>query len=139
MKAFGLLLLRISMGWLLVLWGIDKLTNVEHSVRVAEAFYFGVGSGQTVLAAFGVAEIAVGALVILGLMRKFVYPIQIAIAALTAVGVWKSIVDPWGWVLEGTNTLFYPSLIILAGAVVLYGFADQDALSLDARREASTH
>jgi putative oxidoreductase len=99
MKSLGLLLLRVSMGWLLVLWGIDKLTNVEHSVRVAESFYFGIGSGATVLTAFGVAEILVGALVILGLLRTFVYPIQTLVAALTAIGVWKSIVDPWGWAI----------------------------------------
>jgi putative oxidoreductase len=136
MKSFGLFLLRVSMGWLLVLWGIDKLTNVEHSVRVAESFYFGIGSGATVLTAFGVAEILVGALVILGLLRKFVYPIQTLVAALTAIGVWKSIVDPWGWALEGTNALFYPSLIVFAGAIVLMGFMEEDALSLDARRTA---
>lgn len=137
MKALGLLLLRVSMGWLLVLWGIDKLTNTEHSVRVAETFYFGIGTGTAVLTAFGVAEVVVGALVIVGLLRKFVYPIQTVIALLTAIGVWKSIVDPWGWMLEGTNALFYPSLIIFAAALFLQGSQDDDALSLDQRRAAS--
>lgn len=134
MRLFGLFLLRISMGWLLVLWGIDKLTNVEHSVRVADTFYFGIGSGVTVLKAFGVIEILVGALVILGLLRRIAYPIQTLIAGLTAIGVWKSIVDPWGWILEGTNPLFYPSLIVLAGALVLMGFMDEDAWSVDVSR-----
>lgn len=34
----------------------------------------------------------------------------------------KSIVDPWRWVLEGTNVLFYPSLIVLAGSLVRRAF-----------------
>ena len=137
MKAIGLLLLRVSMGWLLVLWGIDKLTNIEHSVRVAETFYFGIGTGTTVLTVFGVLEILVGALVILGLFRGLVYPIQTVISLLTAIGVWKSIVDPWGWFMEGTNALFYPSLIVLAAALVLQGTQSEDALSLDEKRRAT--
>jgi hypothetical protein len=42
------------------------------------------------------------------------------------LGVWKSIVDPWGWFLTGANTLFYPSLIIFAGVLILIAFADED-------------
>lgn len=133
MKAVGLLLLRLSMGWLLVLWGIDKLVNVEHSVRVAETFYFGIGTGTALLGAFGVIEILVGALVMLGLLRRWVYPIQTLIALLTAIGVWKSIVDPWGWFLEPTNALFYPSLIILAAALVLQGTQAEDMLAMESR------
>lgn len=33
--------------------------------------------------------------------------------------------------LEGSNVLFYPSLIILTGAVVLWAFQDEDPLALD--------
>ena len=128
MKSVGLLLLRLSMGWLLVIWGIDKLVNVEHGVRVAETFYFGIGTQTAVLTAFGVIEILVGGLVMVGLLRKWAYPIQTLIALLTALGVWRSIIDPWGWFMEGTNALFYPSLIILAGALVLQGTQDEDTL-----------
>jgi hypothetical protein len=39
--------------------------------------------------------------------------------------VWRSIVDPWGWYLTGTNALFFPSLIIFAGAVVLLAFRER--------------
>lgn len=137
MKPLGLLLLRLSMGWLQVLWGLDKLVNVEHSVRVAESFYLGVGANATMLGVFGVAQIALGALIMLGLFRRFSYPLQTLIVLVTALGVWKSIVDPWGWVLEGSNVLFYPSLIILAGALVLQGFQADDELALDKRRGAN--
>lgn len=56
------------------------------------------------------------------------------VAAATARGVWKSIVDPWGWFLEGSNVLLYPSLIVLAAALVLQTFQEEDPLSLDGRR-----
>ena len=36
MKRWGLFLLRVTTGWLLVMWGLDKLFNVEHGQAVAE-------------------------------------------------------------------------------------------------------
>lgn len=41
------------------------------------------------------------------------------ITGVTLAGVWRSIVDPWGWYLTGTNALFYPSVVIFAGVLVL--------------------
>ncbi len=135
MKAFSILFLRVSMGWLQMLWGIDKLVNVEHAVKVSEAFYMGLGANATLQAAFGALQVLLGLLLIAGLFRKVVYPVQTLIAAATALGVWKSIVDPWGWFLEGSNVLFYPSLIVLAAALVLQAFQDDDSLSLDSKRK----
>ena len=49
MRELGLLLLRISMGGLMVFWGIDKFADVEHSVRVAQTFYMGIGTNTEAL------------------------------------------------------------------------------------------
>ncbi|WP_419861578.1 DoxX family membrane protein [Candidatus Palauibacter sp.] len=133
MKRWGLLLLRVSTGWLLVMWGLDKFANVEHGQRVAESFYLGIGSQAIVQNVFGGLEILLGALVVLGLWRKRAYPVAFIVLLITALAVWRSILDPWGWVLEGSQVLFYPSLIILAGSMVLWGTMDQDELTLDAR------
>jgi uncharacterized membrane protein YphA (DoxX/SURF4 family) len=134
MKAWSLFLLRITTGWLLVLWGLDKLVNVDHSVRVADAFYFGIGSQTLVLSIFGVLEVLLGVMVVIGFMRRVAYPVSVLVLGMTAIGVWKSILDPWGWFMEGTQVLFYPSAIVFAAALVLWGFVDDDALSLDAKR-----
>jgi putative oxidoreductase len=47
--------------------------------------------------------------------------------------VFKSVVDPWGWVLTGTNALFYPSLIIFAASLLLIAFREEDTRVLDKR------
>ncbi|MXW66854.1 MAG: DoxX family membrane protein [Gemmatimonadales bacterium] len=133
MKRWGLLLLRVSTGWLLVMWGLDKFVNVEHGQRVAESFYLGIGSQAVVQNVFGGLEIALGLFVVLGLLRKWAYPAAFVVLLITALAVWRSILDPWGWVLEGSQVLFYPSIIVLAGAMVLWGTMDQDELTLDAR------
>jgi len=132
MKRWGLFLLRVTIGWLLVLWGIDKFQDVGHGQAVAETFYFGIGTQAVLLKIFGAFEILLGALVVLGLWRKRVYPVMFAILLVTTIGVWKSIIDPWGWFLDGSNVLFYPSAIIAAGAVLLWGTIDEDGLALDA-------
>ncbi|WP_419857680.1 DoxX family membrane protein [Candidatus Palauibacter irciniicola] len=133
MKRWGLLLLRVSTGWLLVMWGLDKFVNVEHGQRVAESFYLGIGSQAVVQNVFGGLEIALGLFVVLGLLRKWAYPAAFVVLLITALAVWRSILDPWGWVLEGSQVLFYPSIIVLAGAMVLWGTMDQDELTVDAR------
>ncbi len=133
MKRWGLLVLRISTGWLLVMWGLDKLVNVEHGVAVAEGFYGGIGNSALFLNVFGVAEALLGVLVVLGLWRRRAYPVMFLILGVTAVAVWRSVLDPWGWFIEGANVLFYPSIIIAAGAAVLWGTMDEDHMTLDHR------
>lgn len=134
MKEKSLLFLRISIGLLMVIWGIDKLVNVEHGLTVSEGFYLGLFSAPILLQGFGVLQILLGIGVIVGVTRRVLYPLLLLITGVTVLGVWKSVVDPWGWVLEGSNVLFYPSLIILAGVLVLWAFRDEDTIALDRRR-----
>lgn len=131
MRTFSLFLLRVSLGILLVLWGVDKLVNVEHGIAISEKFYLGLFSGQTVMLGFGVVQTLLGLLVIVGLWRRFTFPVQTLINGATMLGVWKSIIDPWGWVLSGTNVLFYPSLIVFAACLVLWAFCSEDHCSID--------
>ena len=125
--------MRVSMGWLMVIWGLDKLVNVDHAMAVANGFYLGVGSQAIFLKIFGVLQIMLGALVVLGVWRRRAYPALFLICLVTGLAVWKSILDPWGWVLEGANALFYPSFIIAAAALALWGLIDEDTLALEAR------
>lgn len=113
------ILLRVSIGYLLVIWGVDKLVNPAHGTAVSQHFYFGLFGWPGLMNAFGVAEALLGVLVIVGVWRRYTYPLVAAITGMTLVGVWRSILDPWGWYLSGANALFYPSLIIFAGVLVL--------------------
>lgn len=133
MQAATLAFLRITIGALLIWWGLDKLVNVSHGVEVAKRFYFGVGTGISFLQGFGVVEAVLGLLVVLGWARRWTYPPMIAITGATLIGVWKSVIDPWGWLFQGVHALFYPSVIIFAGALVLWAFRDLDRIAIDAR------
>ena len=131
MKAKSLLLLRISIGLLILWWGVDKVINTGHGTKVAEHFYFGILSGASTIKILGILQVIIGALMIVGLFRKYIYPAVLAITVVTAIAVWKSIIDPWGLFLEGSNVLFFPSLITAAAAWVLMVFKDEDTITMD--------
>ena len=134
-RDFSILMLRVSIGLLLVFWGLDKLVNTEHAVAVSDKFYLGLFSQAMLLKIFGVVETIIGVIIVLGIWRKYTYPLMILMNTVSAIGVWKSIIDPWGWYLQGTNVLFYPSLIILAGSLVLLAFMEFDNVALDVQLE----
>jgi uncharacterized membrane protein YphA (DoxX/SURF4 family) len=130
LRPLALLALRLSLGLLMLVWGADKFANPEHGVQVARHFYFGLPLGRAVMPVLGAAQIALGLLVTAGVARRAAYPALAAVTGVTLLGVWRSVVDPWGWWLEGTNALFFPSLIIFAGALVLLAFRDDDRFVL---------
>jgi len=111
--------LRASIGYLLVIWGADKLVDPAHGISVSDWIYFGWFSQRWIMHAFGAIEVGLGVLVIAGLWTRISYPLVAVITGATLLGVWRSIVDPWGWYLDGTNALFYPSLIIFAAVLLL--------------------
>lgn len=136
MKNWTLALLRVSLGWLLVIWGADKMFNVEHGMAVANKFYFGFLAVESALRLGGALQMLVGLAVVVGFARRWAYPVQLLINSASLLAVMPSVVDPWGWVFEGSNELFYPSLIIFAGNLLLIAYRDDDRLVLDRMRSA---
>lgn len=110
----------------MVYWGVDKLINVSHGVTVAQKFYGGMSVATALMQAFGALQVALGVLIMLGVFTRLTYPALLLVTGTTLMAVWKSIVDPFKLVLEGGTLIFYPSLIIVAGAFVLYAFRDTD-------------
>lgn len=131
MKIWTLMLLRVSLGWLLVIWGADKVFNVEHGMAVANKFYFGFLAAEGALQVAGVLQILIGLAVVVGFARRWVYPVQVLFNAASLLAVLQSVIDPWGWVFADSNALFYPSLIIFAASLLLIAYRDEDKLVLD--------
>lgn len=120
MKDLGLLLLRISLGWFLLVWGFDKLLNPGHAVNVSDAFYFGLVSSSALVVAGGVVEVALGVVVILGKLRPLAYTGLLLITTVTLLAVWRSILDPLEIVLDGGNPVFFSSAVIWAASFYLW-------------------
>ena len=122
----GLLLLRVTLGIFLVIWGGDKLVNADHAVAVSEGFYFGLLSGGLVVTVSGIVQILLGLAVILGKFKPVAYTLMLLIYTGTLVAVWKSILDPLELFMDGGNPVFFSSAIIWAGAYLLWTQRNED-------------
>lgn len=135
MKSALMLALRVTTGALLIIWGSLRAFSPEKGVGLADKYYGGAMNAETIQAAFGWAEIGLGALVILGLIRIVSYPLQALILVGGVLPIWKHILDPRSLYLfeEGTraNILFFPSSTVAVAALILIVFREYDTLALD--------
>ena len=125
-------LLRVGMGLFLALWGVDKLAATEGSIGIFSTFY-GLNVGAMLIQTAGVVEILLGVLLAVGLFRVPVAWIALAVNAVSTLGSWRQILDPWGWLglTDGGGHLFLASIVIMAANVVLVLDARIDTWTLD--------
>ena len=85
----------------------------------------------------GGGEVFIGALCVVGLLRKIALPAQALINGFTAFSVWWAIVDPFRWYVSGVDRIvfnsavFYPTSITFAACILLIVFRHQDTLAVD--------
>lgn len=134
MKAWTLLLTRISTGLLLILWGIIKLGAPDKAKGVSDKYYGGIVSADEVVLLMGLAQVAIGALVCFGLFRKYVYPAQALILGVGLLIIWQYILDPLGlYLVADAKPLFFPSTTVFFATLIMIFFKEDDSLSLDRR------
>jgi putative oxidoreductase len=134
MQAISLLLLRITTGTLLILWGMIKVAAPDAAIGVSDKYYQGYLSAKEIQMALGGAEIALGALVILGLFRWLAYPLQTLVLGVGLAAIWKYIADPFGMYLLTQDTaqvLFFPSTTVFAATLALLAFREHDTITVD--------
>jgi len=135
MKALSLFLLRLSTGGLLVWWGLLRLLKPATGPSLSGKYYNNLLEGEQVQMVLGGAEVVLGALIIIGLLRVIVYPIQALFLGVSTLFIWKHLVDPLSLFLweEGTraNLLFFPSSTVFFATLILLAFKEFDEFSLD--------
>jgi len=137
MKAVSLLLLRLSTGIYLMLWGFMKLGAKDKAVGVSEKYYDGLLSGDIVNYGVGIAEFLIGLLVVLGLFRSIAYAGQLVFYFVGAAAIITSLIDPYGlYIADAARLTFFPSWTLLFASLVLIAFKSDDTMSLDAKRGA---
>ena len=135
----SLLILRAGTGLLLILWGSLRVVSPAAGPGLAGKYYGGFFDQQGLQIGFGVAEVIIGLLVVLGLFRRVSYTLQALILIPGAIVLWRYLFDPLGLYLldkESSQILFFPSITVAAACVVLLAFRDDDRWSLDHRLRA---
>lgn len=135
-QALALMALRVALGMLLVWWGLIKILKPGMGVNIQGKFYFGLFPGEALQYGFGYVQVLIGLLVVVGLFRKIAVPAQLAVTGFSAATIWSALLDPFAlWLpvekIAGVQHLFYPTVIALAGAMVMLAFRQQDRLNLD--------
>lgn len=143
LQPWSLFLLRVGTGLLLVLWGTLRLVSPKAGPGLADKYYSGFLGVETIQTMFGLAEIVIGSLVVLGLLRRIAYPLQALILVPGALVLWRYLLDPMGmWLMsrEDSQILFFPSIAVAAATLVLIAFRGSDRFALDtllSRRDRS--
>ena len=128
----SLLVMRIGTGMLLVLWGGARLARDEMGPGLAEKYYGGVGANSVFQTAFASVEVLIGALVVMGLFRKYSLVAQAVILVGGALAIWKHFLDPFGLYLHAEgNLLFFPSITVAGASLALIALREHDTLALD--------
>ena len=135
MKALSLLLLRLSTGIYLILWGVVKLAATDKANAVSDKYYGGFLSGDIINLGLGSLQVLLGALVCIGFARVFSYSAQLIWYIAGIVPIMVYILDPFGrYLTDEAKLTFFPSTTLLFASLVLVAFREYDSLSIDAKR-----
>jgi hypothetical protein len=119
----SLLLLRLSLGLVMMVWAFDKILNPSHGAAVFEGFYGLAGVGEPVVHVIGVIQ----ALIILGFLvgfaKTWTYGAVLFMHAVTTLVSWSAYLDPL------KNILFFSAWPMLAALVTLFLLRKEDRIA----------
>ena len=134
MKSISLLLLRLSTGVYLILWGLLKIIALEKATGVSNKYYNGLLNGELLNYGLGGLQVLVGLLVCLGLFRAISYTAQTVWYVAGVLPIMLYIIDPFGlYVADEAKLTFFPSTTLLFACFIMHAFKEYDTLSLDAK------
>lgn len=134
LRTFSLAFLRVSMGLLLMIWGVIRVGAPDAGTGVSTKYYGGIGAATGIQYAWGAALLLIGFLAVIGLLRRFALPAQAVVLCFGALAIAKYLVDPLGmWLLsrEDSQVLFFPSLAMAAASLLLVTMRDEDRWAVD--------
>jgi hypothetical protein len=121
--SISLLLLRLSLGAVMMVWAFDKMLNPEHGAAVLEGFYGLAGVGEQVIRLMGVVQGIIVLGFLLGIARTWTYGAVLLMHAVTTLVSWRAYLEP----LE--NILFFAAWPMLAGLVTLFLLRREDRIA----------
>lgn len=132
LRSISLLIMRVGTGMLLVLWGALRFYRPGSGTGLSEKYYGGLAAASNLQLAFAAIEVLIGALVVLGLFRRYTLVGQAVILVGGALPIWRHYLDPFGLYLhDSANLLFFPSITVAAAALALIAFREFDTFALD--------
>jgi len=119
----ALLLLRLSLGLVMMVWGFDKMLNPSHGAAVLEGFYGLEGVGEQIVRILGVVQGVIVLGFLLGLAKTWTYGAVLLMHAVTTLVSWSAYLEPLD------NILFFSAWPMLAGLVTLFLLRSEDRIA----------
>ncbi len=141
MEPLGLLILRLGLGWFLLVWAVNKLLAPGQYAKIW-GYFHGIGIDTSIATIMGVGQIVLVAFLFLGLFRPITYALAFLTHTVTIVVIAGPLLAPF--VIKNgypTNRNQSIALAAWAGFAALFFLRRQDRWSLDAwikRRRAKT-
>jgi len=128
--AAGLLVLRITLAYFLLLWSLEKLITPAATIRIAKGFY---GAELPVWGSYllGVAELALALALLFGAFRTITYALSLAVHTVTILVSYRRMFDPMALI---ANHLWISTWPTWGGFVALFLMRNWDAYSFDGWR-----
>ena len=121
--AISLLLLRLSIGLVMMVWAFDKILNPGHGAAVFEGFYGLSGVGESVIPIIGIAQGLIVLAFLIGLARTWSYGAVLLMHAATTLVSWSAYLQPL------KNILFFAAWPMLAGLIALFLLRHEDRIA----------
>jgi hypothetical protein len=121
--AVSLLLLRLSLGLVMMIWAFDKILNPSHGAAVFESFYGLAGVGESVIPMIGIAQALLVVAFLLGVARTWTYGAVLLMHGVTTLVSWSAYLQPL------KNILFFAAWPMLAGLIALFLLRHEDRLA----------
>jgi putative oxidoreductase len=119
----ALFLLRVGLGFFLLLWSCDKFAEPEVAVRIFQVFYK-IRIPTPAAYVIGGIEALISLLLIAGAWKSYSYGVGLALHTISTIASWKQLTTPFS---QGHH-LFVAAIPVLTGFIALYILRDRDTL-----------
>lgn len=130
--SLSLLLLRLSLGLVMMVWAFDKILNPGHGAAVLESFYGLPGTGEQAIRMIGTAQALIVLGFLLGVAKTWTYGAVLFMHAVTTLVSFSAYLEPL------KNILFFSAWPMLAGLVTLFLLREEDRFASVGRRADPT-
>lgn len=121
-KDYATFVLRLGLGLFILIWGIAKFVQKDMWVQMFPMLYWGIAVGGGLLALFGIVELVIAVMLLLGLKVKIAAWIGFLIQLVTAFAIIGRIFSPFGMV-DGDpvkpNIVLFATVPLLAAWLAL--------------------
>jgi len=119
----ALFLLRVGLGFFLLLWSCDKFAEPVTTVKIFQGFYE-IPISTPAAYVIGSIEVLISILFIAGAWRSYTYAIGLALHGISTFASWRQLTSPFS---QGHH-LFVAAIPVLTAFIALYMLRNRDTL-----------